>query len=60
MAEGGKKSFNFRQSKGYNSSITDDAKHQHTMVIYIQYKFQEITFIGYQVMAEDDKKIIDI
>ena len=26
------------------------------MVIYIQYKFQEISFIGYLVMAEDRKK----
>ena len=30
------------------------------MVIYIQYKFQEISFIGYLVMAEDWKKIIEI
>ena len=25
--------------------------HNHTMVIYIQYKFQEIPFMGFQVMA---------
>ena len=30
--------------------------HNNTMVIYIQYKFQEIIFIGYLVMAEDGKK----
>ena len=30
--------------------------HNNTMVTYIQYKFQEITFIGYVVMAEDGEK----
>ena len=30
--------------------------HNNTMVIYIQYKFLEILFIGYLVMAEDRKK----
>ena len=29
--------------------------HHHTMVIYIQYKFDEIPSIGYVVMAEDGK-----
>ena len=33
--------------------------HNHTMVINIQYKFHEISFIGYLVMAEDGK-IIEI
>ena len=60
MAEGGKKSLKFRQSKGNYSSITDDIlmKHQvhnNTMFIFIQYKFQEISFIGYLVMSEDGK-----
>ena len=32
----------------------------HTIVIYIQYMFQEIPFIGYLVMAEDDRRIIEI
>ena len=31
--------------------------HNHTMVICSQYKFHEIPFIGYLVMAEDGKKI---
>ena len=61
MTEDGKKSLKFRQSKGNNSSITDDTMmklimHNNTMVIYIQYKFQEISFIGYLVMAEDGNK----
>ena len=56
MAEDGKKSLKFRQSKGNNSSITDDTlmklhMHNHTMVIYIQYKFHEIPSAGYLVMA---------
>ena len=43
MAEDWKKSLKFRQSKGNNSSITDDNllklhKHNHTIVIYTQYK----------------------
>ena len=38
------KSLNFKQSKGNNSSIVDDTllklhMHNHTIVIYIQYKF---------------------
>ena len=55
------KSFKFRQSKGNNSSITEDtlmklSVHNHTMVIiYIQYKFHEIPSIGYLAMAEDGK-----
>ena len=61
MAEDGKKSLKFRQSKGNNSSIADDTlmkRHvqNHKMFIFIQYKFQEILFIGYLVMAEDVKK----
>ena len=60
MTEDGKKSLKFRQSKGNNSSITDDTlmklnMHNNTMVIYIQYKLQEISFIAYLVMAEDGK-----
>ena len=40
--DGKKKSLKFRQSKGNNSSITDDTLmkihvHNHTIVIYIQY-----------------------
>ena len=40
-----------RQSKGNNSSITDYTLmklhvHNHTMVIYIQYKFHEIPYIA--------------
>ena len=58
MAEDGKKSLKFRQSKGNNSTITDDIPiklHVHilTMVIYIQYMFHEISSISYPVMAED-------
>ena len=30
--------------------------HNHTLVIHIQYKFQEIPFIDYLVMAENGKK----
>ena len=33
--------------------------HNHIMVIYIQYKFDEIPFIGYLVIAEDGN-IIEI
>ena len=59
MAEDGK-SLKFRQSKGNSSSIADDTlmkRHvqNHKMFIFIQYKFQEISFIGYLVMAEDVK-----
>ena len=61
----GKKSLEFRQSKSNNSSVTDDTLvklyvHNHTMVIYIQYKLHEILSIGYLVMAEGGKKIIEI
>ena len=54
-------SLKFWQSKYSNSSITDKTMmnfhvHNHTMVIYIQYKFHEIPSIGYKVMAEDGKK----
>ena len=61
MAEDGKKSLKFRQSKGDNSIITHDTLkqlhvHNLIMVIYIQYKFHEIPSIGYLVMAEDGKK----
>ena len=53
----------FRQSKGNNSSITEDIMmklhvHNHAMVIYIQYEFHEIPSIGYLVMAEDRKKLL--
>ena len=46
------------QSKVNNLSITDDTLmklnvHNNTMVIYIQYKFQEISFISCLVMAEN-------
>ena len=30
--------------------------HNHTLVVYIQYKFREISFIGYLVMAKYEKK----
>ena len=58
MAEDGKKSLKFRQSKGNKSTITDDTPiklHVHilTMVIYIQYMIHEISSISYPVMAED-------
>ena len=51
----------FRQSKDNNSSLSSDTlsklhMHNHTIVIYIQYKFHEIQSIGYLVMAEDGKK----
>ena len=52
------------QSKSNNFSITDETlmklhMHNHIMVIYIQYKFDEIPFIGYLVIAEDGN-IIEI
>ena len=58
MAEDGKYILIFRQSKGNNSLITDDTQvklrvHNHSIVIYIQYTFHEIPFIGYLVMADD-------
>ena len=64
MAEDGHKSLKFRQSNGDSSSITHDILlklhvHNHTMVIYIQYKFLEIPSIGYLEIAED-RKIIEI
>ena len=57
MAEDRKKSLKFSQS---NSSITHDTlmklhMHNHTMVIYNQYKFHENSSIGYLVMADDGK-----
>ena len=60
IPEDGKKSLNFRQSKGNNSAITKGTLiklhvHNLTMVIYIQYKFHEVPSIGYLVMAEDGK-----
>ena len=49
----------FRQSKGNNSAITDDIPKIHVhniiIVIYIQYKFHELPFIGYLVMTKDGK-----
>ena len=47
------------QLKCNNSSITSDILmklhvHHHTIVLYIQYKFDEIPCIGYLVMAEDE------
>ena len=65
MADDRKKSLIFRQSKGNNSSKTDDTlmklnMHNNTMVIYIQKKYQEILFIDYLVMTEDGEKIIEI
>ena len=60
MAEDGKKSLKFWQSKSNYSSITDDTPmklnvHNHSIVIYIQHKFHERPSIGYLVMAEDRK-----
>ena len=60
MAEDGKGSLKFRQSKGNNSSVTDDILmklnvHNNTVVIYIPYKFQEISFIGHQGLATKSK-----
>ena len=54
------KTLKLRQSKGNNSYTTDDTPmklhmHNHPMVIYIKRKFLEISFIGYQVMAEEGK-----
>ena len=52
-----KKSSKFMHSKVNYSYITDDTLmklhvHNQTKVIHIQYRFQEIPFIGYLVMAE--------
>ena len=60
MADDRKKSLKCRQSKGSYSTIADDTlmklhMHNHTMFIYIQYKFHEIPSIGNLVMAEDRK-----
>ena len=60
MAEDGKKSVKFRESKGKSSFINNDTLmklnvHNNTIVMYIQYKFQEIASLGYLVMAEDRK-----
>ena len=54
------KSLKFRQSKGNNSFITDGILlklnvHYSTIVLYIQYKFDEIPSIGNLVMAEDGR-----
>ena len=63
MAEDGKKSSKLRQSKDDNYSITDDTlmklhMYKHTMVIYIEYKFHEVSSsICYLVMSEDGKII---
>ena len=59
MAEVEKQILKFRQSKGNNSFITDDTLvklrvHNHNMVLYIQYTFHEIPFIGYLVMADHE------
>ena len=59
MAED-RKTLKFSQSKGNNSSITDDTiiklhVHNPKLVIYIQYKFHGIPSIGYLLMAEDGK-----
>ena len=50
------KSLKFRQSKGNNSSITDDIPsklhvHNITIVMYIQYEFHEMLSISYLFMA---------
>ena len=60
MAEVEEKRLKFRQAKGNNSSKSNDTPIKlhvlnHTLVIYIQYQFQENPFIGYPVMAEDGK-----
>ena len=60
MAEDGKKSLKLWQSKGNNSTVTDETPiklhvHNLSMVIYIQYKFHEILSNGYLVMAENGK-----
>ena len=54
------KSLKFRQSKGNNSSISDDNLmkhhvHNYTMVIYIHDTFHEIPSIVFLVKAEADK-----
>ena len=58
MSEDSKNLLIFRQSKGNYSSITNDTlmklhMHNHTLVIFILYKFNESTCIGYLVIAED-------
>ena len=56
MTEDRKKSLKFRQSKGDNSSITQDTLvHNHNKFIYIKYKYHEIPSLGYLVMAEDEQ-----
>ena len=52
------KALKFRQSQNNKSSTANATLikfhvHNHTIVIYIQYKFHEIPFIGYLDMAED-------
>ena len=62
MAEDGKKSLKFMQSKGDNYSITDDnlmklPMYNHDIAMYTQYKFHDISStIGYLVMAEEGQK----
>ena len=55
MSDDRKNKLKLRQSKGKNSPICNDTLmklhvHNKTMVIHIQYKFQEIPFIGSLVM----------
>ena len=62
MGEEGKKSLNFRQTKGNHSAIPDGSLtklyvHNLTMVIYMQYRFHEIPSISYLVMAEDENSL---
>ena len=52
----------FQQSKGNNSYFNHDSlmklhMHNHTMVVYNQYKFHEFPSIGYLVMAEVRKSL---
>ena len=58
MVEDGKKTFRFRQSKDNNSFVSNVTLmelhvHNQTIVIYIQYKFQDNPFIDYQDVDED-------
>ena len=61
MADEGKKTLKFRQSRGqWFPALTDDTPnklhvHNLTMVIYILYKLHELPSIGYLVMDEDEK-----
>ena len=56
--EDGKNSLIFRQTKGNYSSITNDIlmkfhMHNHTLVIFVLYKFNESTSISYLVIVEE-------